>query len=83
MAPRRQTTRGTNILGKRVREARERIRPIVTQGDLAARLGILGIDLDRPSITRIESGKRYLRDYEIAAIARVLRVRVSWLFREG
>lgn len=42
----------------------------------------MGIRLDRASITRIENGKRYLRDFEIRAIAKVLKVSVAWLFRE-
>ncbi len=75
--------RGTNILGSRIREARERLDPKVTQNDLVARLGVQGILVDRPTVTRIESGKRYLRDYEIAAIARALKVKVAWLFSEG
>ncbi|PTY04253.1 hypothetical protein DB347_20365 [Opitutaceae bacterium EW11] len=54
----------------------------MTQADLAARLTVRGVVLDRASITRVENGKRYLRDYEIRAIASVLRVSVAWLFRE-
>jgi transcriptional regulator with XRE-family HTH domain len=54
--------------------------PEVSQSDLAARLAAQGLDLDRPTITRIENGNRYLRDYEILAFARVLKVSVAWLF---
>lgn len=81
MAPLKKTTsRGTNILGKRIREARERVRPPLTQSDLVARLGVLGLELDRPTVTRIEAGKRFLRDYEIKVFAKALKVSVSWLF---
>jgi transcriptional regulator with XRE-family HTH domain len=55
----------------------------MSQADLAAKLTIRGVALDRASVTRIENGKRYLRDYEIRAIARILRVSVAWLFREA
>lgn len=83
MAPRKSPTqRGTNVIGRRIRLARERLRPSITQGDLAARLGVLGVDLDRPTITRIEAGKRYLRDYEIKALAKALKVSIEWLFAE-
>lgn len=83
MAPRKSPTqRGTNVIGPRIRLARERFKPAVTQSDLAARLGVLGVDLDRPTVTRIEAGKRYLRDYEIKAIAKALKVAVEWLFAE-
>lgn len=76
------SSRGTNILGHRIRRARVAIKPEVTQSDLAGRLAKQGIDLDRPTITRIENGERYLRDYEIVAIARALKVSVAWLFDE-
>jgi transcriptional regulator with XRE-family HTH domain len=83
MAPSKRPQRGHNILGSRVREARARVRSGMSQADLAARLTIRGIALDRASVTRIENGKRYLKDFEIRAIASVLKVSVSWLFREA
>ena len=76
------TRRGHNITGARIRAARERLTPALSQKELAARLAVRGLDLDRPTVTRIENGKRFLRDYEIKVIARVLRVSVAWLFGE-
>jgi HTH-type transcriptional regulator, cell division transcriptional repressor len=80
---RRQSRRGHNILGPRIRAARERMVPTVTQADLAARLTVKGIDVDRPTITRIENGERFLRDYEIKLIAKILGVTTAWLFDEA
>ena len=54
----------------------------MTQSDLAGRVAVRGFNLDRPTITRIENGQRYLRDYEIPVIARALGVFVAWLFGE-
>lgn len=68
------------MIGPSIRAARLRLKPAVSQSDLAARLAVAGIDVDRPTITRIENGERYLRDYEIAAIAKVLRVSIESLF---
>ena len=83
MTPHKQpTARGTNLIGKRIRIARQRLKPRVTIKDFAARLSIRGLDLDRPTVTRIETGKRYLRDYEIKVIAKTLGVSVAWLFNE-
>ena len=76
------TRRGHNIIGLRIRAAREKLEPSVSQREFAARLAVRGLDLDRPTVTRIENGKRFLRDYEIKAIASVLKVSVSWLFGE-
>jgi len=71
-----------NIIGGRVRQARMKMDPPVTQEDLAGRIAAKGVLLDRSAISRIESGTRYVMDYEAAAIARGLRVSVAWLFEE-
>lgn len=78
--PRKKTKRGHNSIGPRIRAARLKLKPALSQSDLAARLGVAGLDVDRPTVTRIENGTRYLRDYEIAAIAKVLKVSVASLF---
>ncbi len=85
MAPKhknRPAQRGHNTIGHRIRVARLQIKPSVTQRELAARLAVRGINIDRPTLTRIENGQRFLRDYEIVVIAKVLKVSVAWLFGE-
>jgi transcriptional regulator with XRE-family HTH domain len=71
-----------NVIGRRVRQARLRLNPRVSQEDLAGRLAGQGILLDRSAVSRIESQTRYVMDYEAAAIARALKVPVGWLFGE-
>jgi transcriptional regulator with XRE-family HTH domain len=71
-----------NIVGRRVREARLKCTPSVSQDDLAGKLGARGIVMDQTAISRIERQERYLMDYEIAAIAKALKVSVAWLFGE-
>ncbi len=72
-----------NIIGERVRQARAKMQPPVSQDDLAGRLAAKGICLDRSAISRIESQTRYVMDYEAAALARALKVSVGWLFGEA
>lgn len=50
-----------------------------TQADLAARLQIKGIILERDSISRIEIGTKFVADYELMVIADILGVSVGWL----
>lgn len=69
-----------NIVGPRVREARREAR--VTQMELAARLQLLGIPIDRSGIAKLESRRRPASDIEVAAIARVLKVPITWLYEE-
>lgn len=74
-------TTSKNILGKRIQALRKKAKPPVTQEDLVARLATRGIYLDRTGLTRIENEDRFLRDYEIEAIAQCLRVPVGELFK--
>jgi len=66
-----------NICGDRVHEARCKLR--LTQSDLAAQLQINGIIIERDSISRIEIGTRFVADYELRELAKILKVTVNWL----
>lgn len=66
-----------NLCGDRVREARNKQR--ISQSDLAARLQIEGVILERDSVSRIESGTRFVTDYELLTLAKVLNVDMKWL----
>lgn len=66
-----------NICGDRIREARQKAR--MTQSDLAARIQIEGVTMERDSISRIEIGTRFVADYEMMIFAKVLNVTVEWL----
>lgn len=61
-----------NLCGNRVKEARARLK--ITQEDLAARLQVEGITMERDSVSRIEIGTRFVTDYELVVLARVLNV---------
>lgn len=66
-----------NICGDRLREARvvQRLR----QEDLAARIQIKGINMERDSISRIEIGTRFVSDFELKVFSEALGVSVNWL----
>ena len=66
-----------NICGKRVHDARCKMR--LTQSELAARLQVNGIIIERDSISRIEIGTRFVADYEIRELAKILNVSANWL----
>lgn len=70
-----------NVVGSRVRKARKQLN--ITQMELAARLQILGITIDRSAIAKLEGGKRPVSDIEVAALAEVLKVPIAWLFEES
>lgn len=69
-----------NLCGNRIREARLRQR--LSQYDLAARLQTQGILIEQDSISRIEIGTRFVADYEVKVLAKVLNIPLEWLLEE-
>lgn len=66
-----------NICGEKIRQARAKNR--LTQDNLAAKMQIEGIIIERDSISRIEIGTRFVPDYELPVFAKVLKTTVEWL----
>jgi transcriptional regulator with XRE-family HTH domain len=68
-----------NIIGPRVRQARLRARPRLTQQQLAERVTGLGLPINRAGIAKIETGLRCVCDFELLFLAKALNVAVDWL----
>ena len=66
-----------NICGKRIKEARKS--QGLSQEMLAARLQTEGVNIERDSVSRIEIGTRFVADYELAALCKILRVSPQYL----
>ena len=66
-----------NICGARVKAARKKLG--LSQEQLAARLQVSGVVIERNSISRIESGARFVADYELLVLSKVLNVSPSYL----
>ena len=75
----KKLTRGKNIVGRRVAEARRDRTPSLTQDALSGKLARLGTQLDRAAIAKIENNHRGVLDYELKALAHALDVKVAWL----
>lgn len=71
-----------NLVGPTVRQARNLARPPLTQGDLVARLQVMGMKVDQPTISKIELGRRPVLDFEVVALAKALGVTSAWLLNE-
>ena len=68
-----KTTDGkNNLCGKNI--ARLRMQLKISQRELADRLQLVGIDMDKNAVQRIECGKRFVTDIEIVAFSSVLGV---------
>ena len=66
-----------NVSWDRIREARLKRR--LTQEDLAAKLQIEGVIMERDSVSRMEIGTRFVTDYELMVLSKVLGVSMQWL----
>lgn len=67
-----------NRVGPAVRLLRER--QALTQEQLVARCNLLGWDISRGTLAKIESQVRRVTDYEVFWLAEALRVSVNDLF---
>lgn len=70
-----------NISGDRIHQARAAKR--MSQNDLAAKMQVSGIGIGREAISRIETGDRFVTDYELTVLARILGVSMEWLTSEN
>ncbi len=66
-----------NLSGERIYQARTSRR--MTQAELAAKMQVEGVTIEREAISKIETGNRLVTDYELVAFAKVFRVSLEWL----
>ena len=70
-----------NICGEKINVLRKQAVPKMSQRILAEKLQLLGIDVDKNAIQRMESGQRFITDIELVAIAKTFNISVDELLR--
>jgi hypothetical protein len=68
-----------NLVGERVKEARGKAQPPLTQEMLSEKLAKLGVSIDRAGVAKIETGIRGVLDFELVALSKALGVKITWL----
>ena len=68
-----------NISGERIRELRLSHPQKLSQRALADKMQLIGIDVDKNAIQRIECGKRFVTDIELRAFAEIFGVSIEKL----
>lgn len=68
-----------NISGKRIQQLRKQLSPKTSQKGLADKLQLIGLDVDKNAIQRIESGERFVTDIELKAFAKALNTSADYL----
>ena len=73
----RINSNGKNLIGERLKLLRRNAK--LSQRDLARELQLIGIDMDKNVITRIETNKRYVTDFELQALKQIFNVSYDYL----
>ena len=68
-----------NLCGKNIAKLRKQAK--ISQRQLADRMQLIGIDIDKNAIQRIECGKRFVTDIEIVAFSKVFDVTIDDLLK--
>ena len=69
-----------NIIGSVIRKYREKSH--LSQAEVSSKLLLLGIDIPKNSIQRLECGDRIIKDYELAGISKVLDISPNLLLEK-
>ena len=67
-----------NICGKNIAKFRKQMR--ISQRELSDKLQLIGLDVDKNAVQRMESGQRFITDIELIYITRALNVSFGELF---
>ena len=68
-----------NVCGTNVAQLRKELN--ISQRELADKMQLAGIDIDKNAIQRIECGKRFVTDIEILAFAKVFNISLDKLLK--
>ena len=71
-----------NTCGLHICRIRKAMRPQCSQKEFADKLQLLGLDVDKNAVQRMECGKRVVSDIELKYIAKALNVTVDELLTE-
>ena len=67
-----------NYCGTNIAKLRKALR--ISQRDLADRLQLSGLDVDKNAVQRMESGQRFITDIELRHLVKVLSCTYDMLF---
>lgn len=69
-----------NICGVNIAKHRKEMR--ISQRELADKLQLIGLDIDKNAIQRIECGKRFVTDIELVAFSAVFNINYETLLKQ-
>lgn len=69
-----------NLIGNTIRYYRTQNKLSLSQ--LSVKLQLLGIDIPKNSLQRLEKGNRIIKEYELAALSKVFKVSTDVLLKD-
>lgn len=67
-----------NVCGKNIKKIRKEQK--ITQDELCARMQVMGYQISRSDISKLENGKKFITDFEIVGFSKALKVSILDLF---
>ena len=67
-----------NLCGEKIAELRKNMH--ISQRELADRLQLIGLDVDKNAVQRMESGQRFITDIECTFLIQVFQCSLDELF---
>ena len=64
-----------NVTGKKIKELR--VKNNLSLSGLSTKLALMGIDISKPSLHKLETGHRILKDYELFGLSMVFKVPIE------
>ena len=75
----RSETGGKNLISEKLIQLRKEYN--LSQRELAYKLQLVGCDVDKNVITRIETNKRYVTDIELKALCNAFNINIQELIK--
>ncbi len=69
-----------NIIGSRIKDIRKEEK--ITQEDLCARMQVLGYQINRSDISKIENCNKFIADFEVLGFSRALNRSILDLYED-
>ena len=69
-----------NVSSNKIKELR--IKNHVSLSGLSTKLALMGIDISKPSLHKLETGKRILKDYELYGLSHIFKVPIEELLND-
>lgn len=69
-----------NVTGRKIKELR--IKNHLSLSSLSIKLALMGIDISKPSLHKLENGNRVIKDYELYGLSQVFNIPLNELLSD-